>query len=168
MDISFIVENLERNAQKFAYEFSNLNEEELRWRPAADKWCLLEVLSHLYDEEQFDFRVRIDYTLLREGEAWPAIDPQGWVEKHHYMQNSASEVLQNFLLERRKSIEWLQNLGKMEWQKGYTHSQIGVLTAGDLLASWLAHDYLHLRQIANLKLEYLRKISAPYSLRYAG
>ena len=44
----------------------------------------------------------------------------------------------------------------------------GKLTAGDLLASWAAHDLLHLRQLNELRYAYLIQVAAPYSVRYAG
>jgi hypothetical protein len=42
------------------------------------------------------------------------------------------------------------------------------MAAGDLLASWVAHDLLHVRQIARLRYEYVRKLAAPYGVDYAG
>jgi len=42
------------------------------------------------------------------------------------------------------------------------------LSAGDLLASWLAHDFLHLRQLTGLHWEYVSLLAKPYSTDYAG
>ena len=40
--------------------------------------------------------------------------------------------------------------------------------AGDLLAAWVAHDLLHLRQLVELKYAYLARTMEPYALKYAG
>jgi hypothetical protein len=37
-----------------------------------------------------------------------------------------------------------------------------------LLASWLAHDFLHIRQMARLHWEYLNSICPPFKTAYAG
>ena len=41
------------------------------------------------------------------------------------------------------------------------------IRAGDLLTSWLAHDYLHIRQVLRLRHNYLMHASKE-DLRYAG
>jgi hypothetical protein len=42
---------------------------------------------------------------------------------------------------------------------------VGAVEAKNLLASWLAHDLLHIRQITRLKYQYLAK---DYAIDYAG
>ncbi len=44
---------------------------------------------------------------------------------------------------------------------------MGTITAGMFLYSWLAHDYLHIRQITKIKYDYLG-ITAPDNIAYAG
>ena len=42
------------------------------------------------------------------------------------------------------------------------------MAAGDLLAAWVAHDLLHIRQIARIQYEHARALAAPYKMDYAG
>jgi hypothetical protein len=44
---------------------------------------------------------------------------------------------------------------------------LGRLSAGTFLSNWLAHDYLHIRQIIRLKYQYLQRQTRE-SLDYAG
>ena len=118
-----------------------------RRRFAPDQWSLLEVINHLDDEEREDFRTRVEYTLYRPGQAWPPIHPSAWVEERHYNARSLQPSLESFLAERARSIAWLNGLVQPNWETSATHPSAGVLTAGDLLASWLAHDFLHIRQL---------------------
>jgi len=46
--------------------------------------------------------------------------------------------------------------------------KIGKLHAGDMLAAWLAHDFMHMRQIVNLHLEYHIREAQPFSIKYAA
>ena len=42
------------------------------------------------------------------------------------------------------------------------------MRAGDMLAAWLAHDLLHIRQLIQLQRAWDERQLAPYSLEYAG
>jgi len=45
-----IVTDLSVNGDVFKYLFKNLSEEQARWKPCAERWSLLEVINHLYDD----------------------------------------------------------------------------------------------------------------------
>ncbi|HKR00060.1 MAG TPA: DinB family protein [Pyrinomonadaceae bacterium] len=137
------------------------------WKPAPDKWSILEVVNHLYDEERDDFRFRLDSILHHPEKRWPPIDPPGWAVERKYNERELTESLERFLGERRKSIEWLKGLKEPRLENVYEHPQ-GRIRAGDLLASWVAHDLLHVRQLARLHWQYLNSISDPYKTAYAG
>jgi hypothetical protein len=44
----------------------------------------------------------------------------------------------------------------------------GPIRAGGLLASWVAHNLFHLRQLVRIRYAYLERRAAPYRLGYAG
>ena len=144
--------------------------EQARWKPATDRWSLLEVLGHLRDEEREDFREALRVILERPADPWPLIDPFGWVEARAYNAGDRADTLEDFLAERRRSLEWLSTLRGIDWDSVHTGSGPGdlVMRAGDVLASWAAHDLWHIRQIVDLRREYLAVALAPYSGRYAG
>jgi hypothetical protein len=45
-----IVTHLSVNGDVFKYLFKNLSEEQARWKSCAERWSLLEVINHLYDD----------------------------------------------------------------------------------------------------------------------
>jgi hypothetical protein len=156
------------NAERIRALASNIGPEQARWRPDPESWSILEVINHLYDEEREDFRVRLDITLHRPGEAWPPIDPAGNVTARRYNEREPGPSLEAFLAERRDSLAWLAGLGSSDWGATY-ETRSGSLRAGDLLASWAAHDLLHLRQLVELNYLYAREVSLqPYAVQYAG
>ena len=63
----------------FAGLVSGLSLEQARWKPSLDKWSILEVVNHLYDEEREDFRQRLSLVLADPMQPWPPIDPRTWV-----------------------------------------------------------------------------------------
>ena len=167
MNLRHIIRELDRNKIVFNSLFENLEEQLYLWKPAPDKWCLLEIICHLYDEEREDFRARVHHTLENPEKQMPKIDPVGWVMERKYIEQDYSMVLQNFLSERRYSVDWLSQLEDARWDNSYAHPQLGFITAKKFLSNWLAHDYLHIRQITKTKYLYLENLTGQ-DLSYAG
>ncbi|MBU1877773.1 MAG: DinB family protein, partial [Chloroflexi bacterium] len=141
--------------------------EQARWRPAPDSWSLLEVINHLDDEEKQDFRVRLDTILHHPDQPWPPIDPGGWVVERHYNQRDPKESLDSFLRARQESLGWLKSLSSPNWEAVY-EAPFGQITAGDMFASWVGHDLLHMRQLVELHWAYTGVLVDPYATNYAG
>lgn len=167
MDLIYFIERLSGNASVFERLVRGVGDEQARWKPAPEKWSMLEVVNHLYDEERDDFRFRLDSVLRDPEKVWPPIDPPGWATARKYNERELNESLEKFLAERRKSVEWLKELREPRLENKYNHPQ-GVISAGDLLASWVAHDFIHIRQLARLHWQYLNSICAPHKTAYAG
>ncbi len=138
------------------------------WTPELDQWSMRDVICHLYDEEKYDFRARIGVLASGNGGAFAPIDPDAWPREHRYAEQDIVEMRTLFRRERERSIAWLGTLEDVDWSKGYERSDGTILTAGDLLASWVAHDQIHLRQLARLQYGYLRATCSPFSPDYAG
>jgi hypothetical protein len=155
------------NAQRVRSLVRDVSDEQARWKPDAGSWSVLEVVSHLYDEEREDFRVRLDVILHRPDDAWPPIDPEGWVTARRYNEGDPATVLDGFLREREASLAWLCSLEEPDWEKAYK-APFGSIRAGDMFAAWVAHDLLHLRQLVELHWAYLNRQMTGYSTRYAG
>lgn len=166
-DPEAITAALERNRAVFSHLSSDRHPDATRWRPAPGKWNLLEIVCHLYDEEREDFRARVRYALESPGTPLASIDPAGWVKSRDYAAQDFAEKLAAFLRERDASIAWLRSLRSPRWDAAFEHPQLGRVTAGFFLANWLAHDYLHLRQITRLEYQRLQQ-EAGENLRYAG
>lgn len=168
MDLEYLTARLSENAETIQSLARGVAEEQARWKPTPDEWSIVEVINHLYDEEREDFRLRLDLTLHQPGQPWPGIDPEGWAVERRYNERELKPSLKAFLEERERSVAWLAGLSSPDWKADYNHPQAGELSAGDLLASWLAHDFLHLRQLAQLHWQYISRLAEPYTTRYAG
>jgi len=162
-----LIENLRRTGRSLLQHYDAITPDEVRWKEAAGKWSLLEILCHLVDEERDDFRKRVSLTLESPEKDWPPIDPEGWARERDYNECDLAEMFAAFEKERSASLEWLDGLADVDWSTEHVHPKFGGMKAGDLLASWAAHDLLHLRQIANTRVEYIAGTVAPYSTRYA-
>ncbi|GIV33388.1 MAG: hypothetical protein KatS3mg031_0923 [Chitinophagales bacterium] len=163
-----IIAQLESNIPVFEGLLAHASDEEVSWRPTEKKWCLLEIVCHLYDEEREDFRARLKHILEQPAEKLPPIDPVGWVTARKYAEQDYSQKVHAFLHERKASVRWLQSLSNPPWQNAFHHPRLGPLSAEMFLINWVAHDYLHIRQIVRTKYQYLKQTTAGISLAYAG
>ncbi len=168
MDVTYCRDQLSANAAAIENLLASVDAQWARWRPTKEDWSILEVVNHLLDEEREDFRPRLQHLLSGSGELWPPIAPPRWVTERGYNQRDLDDSLASFMHERQRSLDWLPELSGLDWQVSYQHPPLEGLTAGALLASWVGHDLLHLRQLNELKLAFYNRRFEPYSLRYAG
>lgn len=167
MSITQNIEQLKNNTLVFENFLKDIPKSQYLWRPKPEKWCLLEIVCHLLDEEIYDFRARVQHALEHPKRDLVSIDPEGWVRDKNYISKNYDDVLQSFLSERAHSVSWLKQLSHVNWSNAVSHPDLGNLSAELFLRNWLAHDYLHIRQILRYKFEFL-KSSSKISLTYAG
>ena len=167
MDVVYLKRQLAINRDRVAALARGVSEDQARWKPEEESWSILEVISHLADEEEFDFPLRLRIILEGGEKTWPEIDPAGWVTEREYNQGHLFETLNRYVKARNEWLVWLDELEKPDWDKAY-EAPFGMITAGDMFVSWVTHDLLHLRQLVELHRYYLEGQAVPYSLEYAG
>lgn len=162
-----IVQKLGENQLVFKYLLGNKSVEEYSFKSNSNSWCLLEVACHLLDEEVEDFRARVNHILTIPNMPLPPIAPHKWPIERNYLQKDFHDTVQNFLVERQKSVDWLSSLKEPNWQQTVDHPEVGPRSAKKFLVNWLAHDYHHIRQINRIHHAYLKYLSGD-DLTYAG
>jgi uncharacterized damage-inducible protein DinB len=145
-----------------------LSDADWRARPEEGGWSILEVVNHLADEEVEDFRTRLRSTLEDPNREWAPMNPEAAVMERRYQERDPAESLRRFRTERERSLAWLRGLAAPQWENARVHPQFGTRRAGDLMASWAAHDARHVAQIAKRLHMLAARHGAPYSVAYAG
>ncbi|MFN0131019.1 MAG: DinB family protein [Phycisphaerales bacterium] len=146
-----------------------ISAEDAAWKPPTGAWSIVEIVNHLVDEEKEDFRQRLQLTLQNPAQPWPPTDPEAWAVQRKYAGRDLWESVGRFIVERKRSLEWLATLpDDTNWNAAHTTMSGKVMRAGDLLASWAAHDALHLRQIAKRLFELSQRDGTGFGTEYAG
>ncbi|MCA1637338.1 MAG: DinB family protein [Acidobacteria bacterium] len=158
---------MSQNAKTIESLVSGLCDEQINWKSAPEQWSISHIVYHLWRTEEKDFRSRLEKTLRDPQEEWTPLSPQEMRLEQIGDDNNLEKYLQNFLDEREKSIAWLKTLESPNLENTHQHQQMK-LSAGDLLASWLSHDFLHIKQIARVHYDYINQISQPFKTDYAG
>lgn len=167
MEFNALYGELQNSTEMIRALLSGISQDDARIKPNSESWSVLEVVCHLYDEEREDFREHLDFILHRQHEEWHSINPQGWVTERKYNEKDFAQMQEKFFAERSRSLEWLGSLAHAEWDTTYT-SEYGSMSAGEMFASWIAHDNLHIRQLVELRRMRLEAITRPFSVGYAG
>lgn len=167
MDLQNAMNRLTHQAVAIQSLVQEVPVEQARWKPTPERWSILEVINHLYDEEREDFRARLDLLLNDPEASWTPNDPQAWVVERSYNTRDLTESINRFRTERRRSLAWFKILRTPDWSRVYSHP-MGDLRADTLLACWVAHDLLHIRQLARLHFDYVAQQAAPHTVDYAG
>lgn len=168
MNVAALLARLERLPDTLEALLAGLPEADARWRPPEGGWSIAEIVGHLLHEEAHDFRARLRSLLEDPARAWPALDPVAAVQEGGFQERAPAELLGRLRAERGASLAWLRGVASGPWTNVRAMKQGPPLHAGDLLASWAAHDARHLQQLARRLHGLAVRDGAPYSVLYAG
>ncbi len=128
-------------------EFEAAPAELLRWRPAPEEWCVLEVVGHLIETEERGFAGRIRTILAEEQPQFTTWDPATVARERQDEQRDPAGLLTEFITRRTSSVALVEGLMAVDLDRGGNHPEVGFLTVNDLLHEWIHHDANHLRQM---------------------
>ncbi|MFY9802704.1 MAG: DinB family protein [Candidatus Acidiferrales bacterium] len=126
------------------------SDEQLHWKPAADRWSINEVLAHLAEVEVVGFRERVQLMMEKDNPRLEAYDQNAAYAAGKYSNLKARENLKKFCHERDRSLSALRYVPAKVLGRSGQHSNIGRVTIGQLMNEWAFHDLGHIRQIAEL------------------
>lgn len=108
--------------------------------PAEGEWSARACLQHLLDTEVLGFSVRT--RAIVEGRDFAAIDPDTLPPTLSPSVTSA-ELAAAFASARMASLELIDTLSPADLDRTARHSELGIVTLGQLLNEWAAHDLMH-------------------------
>jgi len=145
------IEQVARGPENIAAAVKGVDVKTLRYKPAPNKWCILEILAHLADAEVvFGHRIR---QCLAEGDSTICpMDQDAWANNFGYMEASAEESLAAFRAARAANVRLMRRLKEADLEKGAYHPEKKrKVTVGEIVGYMQAHDPNHLGQIERLK-----------------
>ena len=169
VDLTSYISQLKTNREIFKNLLQSFNLEDVRWKVSPEKWCALEILCHLLDEEKDDFRYRLKHLIETPKLNLPSISPEAWVLDHAYMEQDYNLKLDTFLNERSASIQYVEGLEPKAdyWNNTFENKYFGLLKPEFFLTNWIAHDHLHIKQLTRLRYDLLES-KANFKIEYAG
>jgi len=136
-------------------------------RPAANEWSPVEIVCHLRDEEVEDFGARVR-VVLEGGARFAPIEPERWAGERRYVDAEGPAVLAEFHRRRASSLAFLGGLAADRLTGAAERPSVGMLSGLDLVVAWVAHDRLHLAQLAATLARTWATRWSPLRADYAG
>ena len=106
--------------------------------------------------------------IARRGKKFAPIDPERWAVERKYLEDDGPGALAAFRERRSESLAFLDTLKPGGLTRAVPLTRSGPLSGLDLLAAWVAHDRLHLAQLASTLARGWAGRWAPLRVEYAG
>jgi uncharacterized damage-inducible protein DinB len=117
----------------------------------ADTWSAFDIVGHLIHGERTDWIPRAEL-LLAYGESRPFTPFDRFAQLQDSRGKSLSELLDTFAQLRWTNVARLESLQlkPADLVRRGRHPELGPVTLGQLIATWVAHDLNHLGQVARV------------------
>jgi DinB superfamily len=124
----------------------DLSADLLQWKPAPERWSIVEVLAHLVVIEQlYETRVR---RIINEDS--PTLTKYVAPHESEVRKKSTEEYLEEFIALRRAFVFFLHAVPSAVGSRTAEHPVLGMINLSEMLHELANHDLGHLRQIAEL------------------
>ena len=117
----------------------------------AETWSPYDIVGHLIHGERTDWIPRTEL-ILAHGDSRPFVPFDRFAQVRDSRGKSLRELLDTFADLRRENVARLESLRleTKDFDRRGLHPELGAVTLGQLLATWVAHDLNHLGQVARV------------------
>jgi hypothetical protein len=131
-------------------------------------WSVLDIVGHLIHGDRTDWMPRAKL-ILQHGDSRPFEPFDRLGQQRETRGKSLPQLLDEFSRLRSEKLAELRslNLGPKELALCGLHPSLGVVTMGQLLATWAVHDLTHLHQISRVMAHQYLDAVGPWS-KYLG
>jgi len=154
---------LERTPAALGAMLAGLPETWIRATEGDGTWSPYDVIGHLIHGERTDWIPRARHILAGETRAFEPFDRMAQFAESQG--KSLGELLTTFADLRRENVSALMGMNLTEADLGRRglHPELGDVTLGQLLATWVVHDLDHVAQIARTMAKVYKDATGPWS-----
>ena len=155
---------LERTPASLAALLDGLPETWIRATEGDGTWSPFDVVGHLIHGERTDWIPRARHILAGDKRPFESFDRTAQFEESRG--KSPGELLATFAELRRENVAALKAMSLTEEDLGRRgrHPELGDVTLGQLLATWVVHDLDHLTQVARTMAKAYADATGPWSV----
>lgn len=147
------LDEAEKGPRNLAAAVSGLPGKVLRYKPAPEKWSILEIVGHLADTELIQ-GYRLRQMMADEKPVIAPINQDAWAKNLGYLDASAAELVAQYGLNRHHNLRLLRRLKPDDLSRSAWHPDHNANVNLESIVQMLAgHDANHLVQIERLKKE---------------
>jgi DinB superfamily len=145
------LEAAEKSPKLTALAVSGLPDKTLRYKPAPEKWSILEILGHLADVE-IVFGHRIRQMLAGPKSTITPMDQEAWARNLGYRETPPAEMIAVYGVNRHANLQILRRLKVADLEKSAFHPELKrEFHLAEIVEELDTHSANHLGQIEALK-----------------
>ncbi len=154
---------LERTPAGLSALLSGLPEKWVRATEGEGTWSPYDVIGHLIHAERTDWIPRLRHIMAGDSRPFQSFDRTAQFTDSH--DQSLGELLVTFAELRQKNLATVLqlNLTNADLERRGLHPELGEVTLGQLLATWVVHDLDHVGQIARTMAKVYSDATGPWS-----
>jgi uncharacterized damage-inducible protein DinB len=150
-DLAKCLEAAENSPRQVAMAVAALPDKTLRYRPAPEDRCILEILGHLADSE-IVYAHRFRQMLADVNPVIASVDQDAWARILGHTETPPAEMIALYGLNRHANLRLLRRLKPEHLEKSAYDPELKKdVTVAEYLEKMGAHGATHLRQIEELK-----------------
>jgi uncharacterized damage-inducible protein DinB len=146
-----VIPILASTPDKLKREIASMSSQEMKRRPAANKWSVQEVLAHMDDIEEIGMWARVAALIETDDPILLPIDQERRAEEMKYNRKDPIQSLASFARQRQANVKWLKKLRPAQQKRRGRHQEVGVISVEELVTEWALHDLGHIKQILEIK-----------------
>ena len=150
-ELKKLLDAAEKSPREIAASVSGLSEKVLRYKPAPNKWSILEILAHLADMEIL-YAYRMRQMMADDKPVIAPINQDQWAARLGYLHESVPELLALYGLNRHHNLNLLRRLKPEDLGKSAFHPELQrTVSLAEYVQMMGKHGPNHLAQIESLK-----------------
>ena len=162
-DLSDAVAVLERTPATLTMLLDGLPDTWIRATEGDTTWSPYDVIGHLIHGERTDWIPRVRHILAGKMDPFKPFDRTAQFTESE--NKGLNELLTTFADLRLDNLKALNEMGlkPTDLQRPGLHPELGPVTLGQLLATWVAHDLDHIGQVARTMAKVYKNATGPWS-----
>jgi|SRR5262245_4780437 len=130
---------------------AELSPDELKWKPSAEEFSVLENVCHLNEIEREGYKESIRRLLEEDEPQLPDLEGEKLVLEGRYNEQELAIALEDFARVRQESVETINTLVPEQLERCGNLEGVGGITLGQLLELMCLHDEAHREELRKLR-----------------
>jgi len=119
-------------------------------RPAADRWCIKELVGHLRDAAEV-YHKRLYMMATQTDPVLEPYDQDAFAREHGYVERPVGEMLEELRAWRAQTVQLLTTLVNWNWARTGQHLEAGRMSIRQMVEHMVEHEADHIEEIGRLR-----------------
>ena len=145
-----LVEPLRELPDVLETELRGISDADAARRPAADQWCIKEIVGHLRDAAEV-YHKRLYMMSTQTDPILEPYDQEAFAREHGYMERSLESMIDELRRLRSQTVELLTTLVNWNWARSGQHLEAGRMSIRQIVEHMVEHEAAHVDEIRRLR-----------------